>query len=165
MKLSHHISQKKGFTLVELLIVIGILGILAAGLLAALDPLEQLRRARDSTRRSVSIEVTNSLNRFNSQRGSMPWGTAGIGVTSITAPASALIATLITQNELKSNFSAGLPTGVDIQVYADTDNNVYTCFRQEARGINQMNIFTNASGGTNPATCPAGGTACFFCAR
>ena len=35
-----------GFTLMELLIVIGVLGILAAGLLAAIDPFEQLKGPR-----------------------------------------------------------------------------------------------------------------------
>jgi len=35
-------ETNKGFTLMELLIVIGVLGILAAGLLAAIDPFEQL---------------------------------------------------------------------------------------------------------------------------
>jgi len=37
--------QNIGFTLMELLIVIGVLGILAAGLLAAIDPFEQLKKA------------------------------------------------------------------------------------------------------------------------
>ena len=48
MKLSTHISSKigmkKGFTLLELLVVIAILGILAAGLLAAIDPLELINK-------------------------------------------------------------------------------------------------------------------------
>lgn len=41
---------KKGFTLVELLIVIAILGALAAVVLVAMNPAEQLARARDSGR-------------------------------------------------------------------------------------------------------------------
>jgi len=41
---------KKGFTLVELLIVIAILAILAAGVVVVINPGELLAQARDSTR-------------------------------------------------------------------------------------------------------------------
>lgn len=41
-------SSDKGFTLIELLIVIAILGILAAGLLLAIDPAEKLRQGQDT---------------------------------------------------------------------------------------------------------------------
>lgn len=38
----------KGFTLIELLIVIAILGILAAGILVAVDPIDKISQANDS---------------------------------------------------------------------------------------------------------------------
>lgn len=44
--------SSKGFTLIELLIVIAILGVLAAGILIAIDPVEQLARGRDSGRKA-----------------------------------------------------------------------------------------------------------------
>lgn len=63
----------KGFTLMELLIVIGVLGILAAGLLAAIDPFEQLKKARDTNNRSAAIEFLGASQRYYSTHGYLPW--------------------------------------------------------------------------------------------
>lgn len=51
----------KGFTLVELLIVIAILGLLAAILVVVLNPAEMLRRTRDTQRISDLGAVNNAL--------------------------------------------------------------------------------------------------------
>ncbi len=63
-----NILQKKGFTLIELLIVIAILGILAVGLLAALDPLEQTRRASDTAKRQLGVDLLGAFDRYYTQR-------------------------------------------------------------------------------------------------
>ena len=57
----------------ELLIVIGVLGILAAGLLAAIDPFEQLKKARDTNNRSAAIELLGSSQRYYATHGYLPW--------------------------------------------------------------------------------------------
>lgn len=57
----------------ELLIVIGVLGILAAGLLAAIDPFEQLKKARDTNNRSAAIEFLGASQRYYSTHGYLPW--------------------------------------------------------------------------------------------
>lgn len=59
---------KKGFTLIELLVVIAILGIIAVGLIVAIDPIEQINRASDSSRRSLATDITNTFNRFFAQK-------------------------------------------------------------------------------------------------
>lgn len=53
--------QKKGFTLLELLIVIGILAILATAAVLVLNPAELLRQARDSTRASDLAGINSTL--------------------------------------------------------------------------------------------------------
>ncbi|KKT36352.1 MAG: hypothetical protein UX12_C0027G0006 [Candidatus Collierbacteria bacterium GW2011_GWC1_45_47] len=57
----------------ELLIVIGVLGILAAGLLAAIDPFEQLKKARDTNNRSAAIELLQGSQRYYATHGYLPW--------------------------------------------------------------------------------------------
>jgi len=55
---------KKGFTLVELLIVIAILGTLAVVVLLALNPLQQLARTRDAGRTSGVTQIGRSLEAY-----------------------------------------------------------------------------------------------------
>lgn len=50
-------NSSSGFTLIELLIVIAILGILAAGLLVAIDPLDKIRGGNDSKALSDARQI------------------------------------------------------------------------------------------------------------
>jgi len=69
-KLSHlsslisHFSISKGFTLIELLVVIAVLGVLAAIVLLAVNPAEQLARARDTTRISAVTQLGRALQAY-----------------------------------------------------------------------------------------------------
>ncbi len=53
--------KQKGFTLVELLIVIAILVVLAVGVVLVLNPAELLRQSRDSTRLSDLAAIQSAL--------------------------------------------------------------------------------------------------------
>lgn len=56
--------MKKGFTLLELLIVIGILAILAAVVTVVLNPAELLKQARDSQRVSDLASLSSALGMY-----------------------------------------------------------------------------------------------------
>lgn len=54
-------TNKRGFTLVELLVVIAIIGILAAVVVVALNPVEMMRKGRDSTRLSDMDSIRKAV--------------------------------------------------------------------------------------------------------
>jgi len=74
---------RKGFTLVELLIVIALIAILSVAVLATINPIEQSNKAKDSTMQNDAAEVLNAYERFyasNMVTASYPWTGLGDGV-------------------------------------------------------------------------------------
>lgn len=62
--LNSQFSISKGFTLIELLVVIAVLGVLAAIVLLAVNPGEQLARARDTNRISAITQIGRALQSY-----------------------------------------------------------------------------------------------------
>jgi len=170
MKIS---SKKLGFTLIELLIVIAILGILAIGLMAALDPLEQLKRARDTANRNTVEEFYNAALRYYSVQEEFPWG--GNEVTNyLSTYASNYVQSMVDSGELKQRFvddTAGLGriflSSTNQDILGNMDD-IAVCFRPESKAVkSDDNTKYNQSGITiDPTNCTAGGSAtCFWCAK
>ncbi len=67
------LKTKKAFTLIELLIVIGVLGVLAAIILVAVDPAKRLRQARNARRSSEVNAILNAILNYSADaKGSLP---------------------------------------------------------------------------------------------
>lgn len=66
-----------GFTLIELIIVIAILGVLAAIVVATLNPLEQIARGRDAGRVTIGSQLARAVQAYNTaQGGTLPTANA-----------------------------------------------------------------------------------------
>lgn len=164
-------NLKRAFTLIELLIVIALLGALAVGLLAAVDPFEQLKKGRDTSTRNTAAEFFNSTIRYYANRAAFP-GTLAAGGASAQALSqySSEISELAVAGELKSDFYnlAGAGNLARIYVTTPSTESIVVCFNPESKAFRNDQNTRYDSVGNQQATdvCPnATSTSCFVCFR
>lgn len=150
-----NIRKQAGFTLVELLVVIGILAVLTAVVLVAVNPVRQFAQARDTQRRAdvntVSAAIVSYLaDPDNTNTRSL----AGLGITALCTATTHII------GAGAGNLNLGLNPGLLVPVYVAAmpmdptngmaDNTGYTVCVADATS----NRFTVASvlSEVNPAT-------------
>jgi type IV pilus assembly protein PilA len=103
-----HISKRRGFTLIEILIVIGIIAVLAAIVIVAINPAKQFAQARDTQRQSNVETILNAIGQRMADNKGVFAGTIG----STTCPALAATSTHID--------SASGGTGVNLSCLVPT---------------------------------------------
>lgn len=161
MQLKSHFTKLRSqaaFTMIELLIVIAILGILAVAVLAAINPIEQINRGRDTGSRSDAEQLLSAIDRFYAYKGYYPWvnspnvddAQAWSGVTSLTAwqddaatPCNVLDklangddADCAGNNELKRSYVDKITKADFNHLYVyysgDPGSSVYVCFEPQS---------------------------------
>ncbi|MDP2638085.1 MAG: prepilin-type N-terminal cleavage/methylation domain-containing protein [Candidatus Levybacteria bacterium] len=80
-----HFSSQKGFTLVELLIVIAVIGILAGGIITFLDPAGQIAKARDAQRKADLSQIQKALELYYQDVRKYPDNTTDYKIKTIDA--------------------------------------------------------------------------------
>ncbi len=175
--IKNHISNNsKGFTLIELLIVIALLGALAVGLLATVDPFEQLKKGTDTSRRNTTTEVYNSAIRYYSTKNNFPWTSdvsgLAISAAAMTSAPSGYINQIISAGELKPEFielaGSGNLSKIFMTSTADSNGvrqNISTCFLPESKSFaNEANSKFGKDGiaSSGCVSTSPGGTACYW---
>lgn len=89
--------KRLGFTMIELLIVIAVLGILAVAVLASINPIEQINRGRDTGTRSDAEQFISAVDRFYAAKGYYPWMTNGASLNTWTHTGGAASDETLTQ--------------------------------------------------------------------
>lgn len=153
--------------MIELLIVIAILGILAVAVLAAINPIEQINRGRDTGSRSDAEQLLSAIERYNAFQGVYPWqedpnpatvaitparivdDTTWVNQVHAACPVLALLGdeavpvgcTLTNTNELKSAYINRIvaPNYNDLYVYnsGQTGSSTYICFDPQSAAFAQ----------------------------
>ncbi len=142
-----------GFTLVELLIVIGLLGAIALIVISAINPIEQANKARDARFKADASQLISAIERYYASNSRFPWencpgggcptsqdqfgfitaADTGVGLCGDASCSTGGI--LVTSDELKTEFLTRdwvKATTVDKQILIGKDigtsSSTYACF-------------------------------------
>ena len=159
MKKSH------GFTLIELLIVIALLGALAVGLLAALDPFEQLKKGTDTGVRNTVSEIHGAIIRHYANTTAMPYNGSTLAWQTATSAYTNVISPIVAGGELKQDFSTLAGKALDKIYLTGTDVSITVCFKPDSKSFNtDPNTKYDGSGNSTTGCKSQGGEgSCYWC--
>ena len=172
------IKFRSGFTLIEILVVVALMGALFIGILASIDPLEQLKKGTDTSRRNSTAEIYNGMVRYYSVKGSFPWAadltSAVASAGNMTDTGTGYITQTLSAGELKPEFITLAKSNLaKIYLTSTADalgnrQNLAVCFLPDSKSFR---LDLNSKYGINGAYSSgclsetANGTACYWCVK
>ncbi len=127
-------KKNKGFTLLEVLLVVAAIGILAGIVIVALNPGKQLGDTRNAQRRSDVNAILNAIYQYSiDNNGNLPTGidsvtgtaqvlgTAGSGLDSTCTATTTVAVGLNLSTDLVPDYVVGIPTDPQTGSAANTD--------------------------------------------
>ena len=78
-RIINEMKNGAGFTLIEVLVVVGLIGVLVGGLLTIVDPRAQIGKANDAKRKSELTQLQRALETYYQDNGKYPNSTGAAG--------------------------------------------------------------------------------------
>lgn len=138
----------KGFTLVELLIVIALIGILSVAVLATINPIEQTNKARDAKFKNDAAEILSAYERYYAAKQEYPWNSVATGGTIVTP------GTKITVDSQEMSFGVGVGTSQGVLISTSELKSAFLgkeAFQTTPKEINKFFVYHN--GGDSNYVC------------
>ena len=162
----------KGFTLIELIVVIGILSILAAGLLMILNPFNQFQKATDARRKSDLAQIQRALEVYYQDHGQYPSNTSAYQMSDPTLGTINWGQKWCTNSSCSGFYMNVVPQDpaypASTYVYYSPDGQHYYLYANLSRGsldpqaCNGGNACTSLSQSGFPPATACGGSGCNF---
>ena len=153
--------NKKGFTLVELLVVVAILGILMVAVVLAINPVEIMKKGRDSTRLSDMDTLRKAIDLSVADGATLtttvvPGDSSAIGASRVTTglgwvnvDVSKYLSTLPIDPRNGDIFDDAVPTPVTGKYLYSSDGSAYelNCYLESGDNLDKY----TTDGGNDPA--------------